>query len=177
MPKPRSKYRQFVIIVLELFIALKVYQLVEQYDISMRLFFVIAFVMYWVLNWIFAKLELTRGLDNTLVFKVLPRTSYDNDWFGILSAAAVFIGFGFGEFLGMYGSLVLLILITAFLSYFVYRFVFNYDNILKHSWGLVLLGFVIGMAFGYPFTNGLIIVVIFLLSYVVMYLSQDPGEG
>lgn len=177
MAKPRSKYRQFIIIVLELFIALKAYQILKQYGISMRLFFVIAFVLYWVLNWIFAKLELTRGLDNTIVFKILPRTSFSNDWFGILIAVSVFLGFGFGEFLGAYGSLVLLALVAGFLGYFAYRFIFDYDNMLKHSWGLVMLGFIIGMSFGYPFTNGVIIVAIFLVGYLVMYLSQDPGEG
>lgn len=165
---------KFIVIVIELFVALSVYSAVKEY-VSFRLFFVIAFIMYWVLNYILSRLKFSRDISETLIYKVMPRAVFTNSWFGIMTGFAVVVGYLFGEFLDKYSSLVMFILVLIFGGYFVYKFVFHYNNILKRAWGLVALGFLIGMSFGYPYAHNAFVIIVFLVGYLVMYLSHEPG--
>ena len=173
--KPHSKHRQFFIILVQLFIALQVFKLLHAtLGISVQLYFLLMFIGFWVLNHLFSKIELARGLDDTLLFKIAPRTTFTNDWFGILTALAIVAGFFFSLRLP---SFFLIIAIIAILGYFSYRLIFKFENLLRHSWGLVLLGFIIGMAIGNPFANTPVVIGVFIVAYLVMYVSQLPGEG
>ena len=169
-----SNYRRFLLILVELFIILKIYDVAKE-SINMQLstYLVLLFIFLWVFNIILSKIELGKGIPDTLIFRILPRMLFSSDWFGIGVGAAILAGFYFSKFIG---SLFLVFCFIVFLGIAAFRLVMNRENILRHSWGLLLLGFVFGVAIGNRFTSNVFIVAVFLIGGLVLYITTTPGE-
>lgn len=166
------KKTQFFIILFELFIVLKLYDVwQEQTGLDVGLFFVLAFILFWLLNWILGRLLLGPNPQETVIFKILPRMSFSNEWFGILVAIAIVVGYFISKAIG---SAVVAYLIIILVSIYAYKLIKDRKNLLRHSYGLVLLGFVFGLAFGNDYTSNLFVVLIFIMAMVFMYLSAEP---
>ncbi|NOZ81156.1 MAG: hypothetical protein GXP63_05800 [DPANN group archaeon] len=162
---------QFIIILVELFFVLKLYDLWEEgTGLDTGLFFVLAFILFWLLNWIVGKLFLGPDPQETLMFKVLPRMTFSNDWFGILIAISIIFGYGIARLIG---SAAVAYLIIFLIAGYAYHLIKQKKNILKHSYGLVVLGLVFGIAFGNRYTSKTVIVVIFIVAMLFMYLSAE----
>jgi hypothetical protein len=169
-----GKYRQFAIIVIELFIVLKLYDwLHESMGISPGLFFVIGFVFFWLINWFLAKIQFGMPIQNTLIEKMTPRMSFSSEWFGIGIAASVILAFFVSKLIQ---SAFLVWIIILFLLIFAVRLIVRRDNPLHHSYGLLTLAFIFGLAFGNDYTNKTFLVVVFIIAMFVMYLTRETGE-
>lgn len=171
-----SKIRKWWIIIAEFFFIIKIYDWFNQ-SIGMgpATYFVVAFIIFWALNWLlFDKLFLTRSPASTLALKVSPRHTFTDDFFGIGTAISILFGFGLGKSIGNVGVIIAVIL---FVLVFAYRLIFSYDNILRQTWGLIVLGFIFGMSLATPISNNIIIIIIFALMHFILYISKDPGEN
>lgn len=170
-----SNWRRFLIILVELFVILKIYDVAkDKIGLSLNLYLIILFIFFWIFNFFLSKIEFGRGVDDTLVYKLLPRMIFSSDWFGIGIAAAILAGFFFSKLLG---SAFLVVLVVLFLGIFAYMIIRNRKNILRHSWGLVLLGFIFGVGIGNRFlTDGLFVIAFFLICGFILYMSSSPGE-
>jgi len=165
------QHRRFLIILAEFFIVLKLYSLWnETTGFDAGFFFVLAFIGFWVFNWVLGKLLLGPNPQETIMFKFMPRMAFSNDWFGILVAGSIIFGFFFSKLIGSAFVAYLIIMICIL---YAYKLVKDKKNILKHSYGLVLLGFIFGMAFGNHYTSNIVVVLIFLIAMVFMYLSAE----
>ncbi|MFH1591337.1 MAG: hypothetical protein ABIC95_05425 [archaeon] len=173
MRKP-GKYRRFFIILFELFIVLMLYKMLhERTGLSFGLFFVLLFVLFWLINWLIGALTLGKNIQETLILKMFPRAQFSNDWFGVLTAAAILGGF----FIGLLMPTVLVVLLLmALFGYYAYRLTMDRHNILRHSWGMVALGFFFGLLFGTDASSLPFVIVVFVVGFVAMYLSTAPDE-
>lgn len=167
-------YRRFAIILVELFVILKIYDVTrEKIGLPFDLYLVILFIMLWVFNIFLSKIDLGKSVQDSMIYKILPRMLFSSDWFGIGTGAAILGGFFLSKSLG---SAFLVYLVIAFFGIFAYLLIIQRKNILRHSWGLVILGFVFGVAIGNKFTNNIFIVGIFVLGGVLLYITTSPGE-
>lgn len=176
MPRPRSKIKKWWIIIAEFFFIVKFYDWFNEWTgMDPATYFIIAFIIFWGLNWLlFNKLFLTRSPASTLTFKVSPRHTFTDDFFGIGVAMAILFGFGLGKSIG---SIAVIIALIIFVLVFAYRLIFSYDNILRQTWGLIVLGFIFGMSLATPLSNNVIVIFIFALMHFILYISKDPGES
>lgn len=175
MPKPKSKVRQWWILIAEFFFIIKIYDWISgPSGFDPATYFIIAFILFWFLNYIFFyKWNISRSPASTLTFKYGGRSAFTDDFFGIGVAVAIIFGYGLGKAISNTGIIIFLII---FVIAFAYRLIFSYDNILKRTWGLIIMGFIFGMSLATPITNNIIVIVIFALMHFVMFLSKDPGE-
>ncbi len=169
-----SKYRRFFIILFELFLVLKLYEAWHRYTgLDIGSFFMLAFVFFWLLNWLLGNAQLTRAWQSTIISKIFPRFKFSNDWFGILVAGAIVSGFFVAQWLSNDFASGLLIIA---LGYVAYRLKMKKKSLIKHSWGVVVLGTIFGLAFGSSWTSIPVIITIFAIGHIAMYLSSQPGE-
>ena len=169
-----SNWRRFLIILVELFVLLKIYDVAkDKIGLPLNVYLVIVFIFFWIFNFFLAKIEFGRGVDDTLVYKLLPRMIFSSDWFGIGVAAAIVAGFFFSKLLG---SAFLVYLFILFFAIFAFMLIRKRKNILRHSWGLVMLGFVFGVGIGSRFASKPFVLVFFLICGFVLYITSSPGE-
>jgi len=169
-----SNWRRFLIILVELFVILKIYDVAkEKIGLSLNAYLVIVFILFWILNFFLSKIEFHKGVDETIFFNIMPRMIFSSDWFGIGVAAAIIAGFFFSKLLG---SAFLVYLLIAFFLIFAYILIQHRKNILRQSWGLIVLGFLFGVGIGNRFTNTGFIVAVFLICGFVLYMTSSPGE-
>ena len=169
-----GNWRRFLIILVELFIILKLYDILKEgIGISFNVYLVIVFVLFWLMNIVLSKIEFHKGVQDTLLFKVMPRMIFNSDWFGIGAAAAIIAGFFFSKLLG---SAFIVYLAIALFAIFSYALIYRRMNIFRHSRGLIILGFLFGIAIGNRFTNTVFVVAAFLICGFVLYMTTTPGE-
>ncbi len=173
-PSHPPRARRVLIIFVELFLILNLYLLLrDTIALSFSAFLLIAFVLFWFLNFFLSHIQFGPSVQETLFFKMLPRMQFSSDLFGILIALAIVFGFFFAKLLG---SAFLVYLIIVLLGVFAVRLIYFRKNLLRTSWGLAVVGFLFGIAIGNRYANDLIILILFLIGGLFLYLGHHPGE-
>ena len=169
-----TRPRRFLIILVELFLILQLYQLLrDTLGLPFNVFLLVFFVFFWFFNYFLAKIQVAGGNQSTIIFKILPRMQFSSDLFGVLIAFAIVLGFFAAQALGSaFMVYVLIVLVGAF----AVRLLYFKRNLLRSSWGLSLLGFCFGVAIGNHYVNHVVLVILFLIGGLFLYLSHQPGE-
>jgi len=169
------KLKQFFVIIFELFIILKLYEWWDNNtNLSLGAYLLVIFILFWILNYLLGKLTLTRPIQSTMMFKIVPRASFTKEWFGIIVLAVVCAGFFLSRALvGSKFLTYLLVLIGALAAYKVYV---SKNIPIHHDITLWIVGFIFGIAIGSRFTSGWFIITIFVLGHIFLYFLSEPGE-
>jgi len=164
--------RRFFVIIFELFIVLKIYDIWrDKTNFPPLVFLVFLFIGFWIVNYILDKLSLGASWPTLVVAKVLTRTHFSEQWFGFFLFAAVVAGFFISK---LFTSIFIYSILFLVGLYFVYEF---FQKKKYNDYGYYLAGFLLGLAFGTKFTNHPFIIFIFLLGFVLTYFLVGPGEA
>lgn len=163
--------RRFFVIIFELFIVLKIYDLWrDRIGLSLASYIIFVFILFWVLNLILSKLSLSASWQTNVVAKFWSRMKFSDDWFGFFLFFSVVFGFFLSK---LFDNLFIYLLIFVVGIVIVYKL---FSEKKYKDYGLYISAFLLGIAFGTEFTNHPFIIFIFLLGFVLMYFLVGPGE-
>ncbi len=156
----------------QLFIIFKSYDLLNKSTgMSFRTFLLVAFILFWIINYLASKLYLARDIPHTLLRTILPVLKPSADWFTIGIITGVAVGFFVGR--GIPGALSLLLLLVIAGASFKLLTLKGEE---EKMWGAIVLSIGFGIITASPLFSKSAFLVLFAFGYIILYIvSEDSG--
>ncbi|MFH1849622.1 MAG: hypothetical protein ABH879_05535 [archaeon] len=172
-----KKGKRFLVIVVEMYLVLKLYELVSATGLSMNVYLLILLLLIVLANYIGNKIELSGSIPRTIMFKVIPRLRFSSEAFSFAVGGAITAGFFFSRQLqSAFLTYLIIFALTVADGFLLYPRTQSPGDVRKKSYGMVLLALIFGIFMGNRYSSSPIVVVIFLFANLCMYLASEPTE-
>lgn len=167
-------WRKFIFLLIQLFFILKLFSWWERTTgLGLGAYLIVFFIVFWIINWIFGQIELGRPVSNTIIFKILPKFTFTQDWFGFLVVISTAVGFFLSR--ALVGSAI--VTYIAVILGFILAYLYYQKGDLRHKLiSLLCVAFVFGIGLGSRFTSNSIIVFLFIVANVLLYFLSEAGS-
>ncbi|MFH1408645.1 MAG: hypothetical protein ABIH34_01950 [Nanoarchaeota archaeon] len=167
-------WRKFIFLLVQLFLILKLYAWWQSTTgLGLGLYLVVIFILFWIGNSLLGRLELGPTIPHTLIFRLSPKFSFTDNWFGFLVVICIALGFFLSR--ALVGSAFLTWFIVLLGIVLVWK-LFGKGSDENRLRCLLGVAFIFGIGIGGRYTSNAAIVVFFIIASIMLYFLAPPGS-